>query len=345
MTNRALTKAIMAATMLVALAGPSFAEQLHVYAWNGELPEEVVNDFAAESGVDVTFDVYDSNESMIAKLEAGVSDYDVIQPTQYAVQILAKKNLLEPIDYSKVPNIDGLGAFFKAMTYDPGNKFSVPGVWGTTGIAYNTDCVKEPVKSWKVLWDSKYKGRLYMLDNMLAAYIAGLQVNGFHASSSNESEIARATQSLLDQKPVLGGYNASNFADLVSSGEACAVQAWSGNVLQVIADNPKVKFVLPDEGGTMFIENYAIVRGSKNIDAAHKFINYLLKPEVAAKVTELTKIANTIDASKALLPAELANNPAVYPPAEKVEKADFILDTGPAMKFYQDGWTRVKSAN
>lgn len=322
----------------------SLAAELNIYAWNGELPEEVVNDFAAETGVKITFDVYDSNESMIAKLEAGVSGYDVVQPTQYAVQILAKKGLLAPIDHSKIPNLSNLGPLFKDVSYDPGLKYSVPGVWGTTGFAYNTDCVKEPISSWKALWDEKYKGRIYMLDNMLAAYIAGLQVNGYHASSSDPKEIEKATQSLLDQKRVLAGYNASNFADLVSSGEACIVQAWSGNVLQVIADNPKVKFVLPDEGGTMFIENYAIVKNSKNIDTAHQFINYLLRPEVAAKITRLTKIADAVTSSRSQLPPELANNPAVFPPEEKLKKTDFILDTGPAMKYYQDGWTKVKAA-
>lgn len=320
------------------------AESLHVYAWNGEMPEEVVNDFARENGVDVTFDVYDSNESMIAKLEAGATGYDVVQPTQYAVQILMREHLLAPIDHSKVPNLANLGAFFQSVSYDAGNKYSVPGVWGTTGFAYNTDCVKEPISSWKALWSEAYKGRIYMLDNMLGAYIAGLQLNGYHASTQDPAEIAKATASLIEQKKVLGGYNSSTFADLVSSGEACIAEAWSGNVLQVMADNPKVKFVLPDEGGTMFIENYAIVANSRNIPTAHKFLDYLLRPDVAAKITRLTRIANTVDASKALLPPEIANNPAIYPPEAKIRKADFILDTGQATALYQEGWTKVKVA-
>jgi spermidine/putrescine transport system substrate-binding protein len=203
--------------------------------------------------------------------------------------------------------------------------------------------VKEPISSWKALWDEKYKGRIYMLDNMLAAYIAGLQVNGFKANTSDPDEISKATDTLIKQKPLLAGYNSNNFPDLVSSGEACIVEAWSGNVLQVIEQNPKVHYVIPDEGGTMWVDGFAIAKGAKNVDAAYKFLNYILQPEVAAKVTELTKTASANGKAKALLPAELANNAAIFPPEDKLSKADFILDVGDAMKYYQDGWTKVKA--
>jgi len=333
----------LAAAVALAPAG-AWAEELHIYAWSSEMPEEVLNDFTAETGIDVILDTFDSNESMVAKLEAGASGYDVVEPSQYAVQILEKKGLIVPLDHSKLPNLANLGEVFKNVSYDPGNKVSVPYVWGTTGLAYNSDCVKEPVTSWKALWDEKYKGRIYMLDNMLAAYIAGLQVNGFSANTSNGEEVAKATQSLIDQKPLLAGYNSSNFPELVSSGEACLVQAWSGNVLQTMVDNPKVHYVLPEEGGTMWIDGLSVVKDAPNPEAAYKLINYMLKPEVGAKVTQLIKVASSVDGARKLLPPELANNTAVYPSAEALKNADFILDVGEAMKFYQDGWTKVKTA-
>jgi spermidine/putrescine transport system substrate-binding protein len=323
---------------------PALAEELHIYAWSGELPEEVVDDFAEETGIDVTLDTFDSNESLIAKLEAGAAGYDIVNPSQYAVQILAKKGLIEELDHSKLPNRGNLSEVFQNISFDPGNKYSIPYVWGTTGFAYNSDCVTEPVTSWKALWDERYAGRIYMLDNMLAAYIAGLQVNGFDANTTNPDEIAKATDSLIEQKKILAGYNSTNFADLVASGEACLVEAWSGNVLQVIAENPSVHYVLPDEGGTMWVDGYSIPKGAPNVEAAYKFIDYLLRPEVAAKTTELTQTANTVEKSKELLPKELVENTAVYPPDEKLAKADFILDLGDAMKHYQDGWTKVKAA-
>jgi spermidine/putrescine transport system substrate-binding protein len=304
----------------------------------------VVDDFAAETGIEVTLDTFDSNESLIAKLEAGAAGYDIVNTSQYAVQILAKKGLIEELDHSKIPNRGNLSEVFQNISFDAGNKYSIPYVWGTTGLAYNSDCVTEPVTSWKALWDEKYAGRIYMLDNMLAAYIAGLQVNGFDANTTNPDEIAKATESLIEQKKILGGYNSTNFADLVASGEACLVEAWSGSVLQVTVDNPNVHFVLPEEGGTMWVDGYSIPKGAPNVEAAYKFLDYLLRPEVAAKTTELTKTANTVEKSKELLPKELAENSAVFPSQEQLAKADFILDLGDAMKYYQDGWTKVKAA-
>ena len=332
-----------AAVLLIGLEAAS-ADELHLYAWADEVPQAVLDDFTKATGIDVIQDNFDSNESLIAKLEAGASGYDLIEPSQYAVQILEKKGLIEDLDHGKLDNLGNLSEVFQKISYDPGNKVSIPFVWGTTGLAYNSDCVKEPITSWKALWDEKYKGRIYMLDNMLAAYIAGLQVNGFSANTSNPDEIAKATDSLIQQKPLLAGYNSTNFADLVSSGEACIVESWSGSVLQAIEQNPKVHYVLPDEGGTMWVDGFAIPKGAPNVDAAYKFLNYMLQPEVAAKVTTLTKVASAVGKSKDLLAPELASNTAVFPPEDKLAKADFILDVGDAMKFYQDGWTKVKAA-
>lgn len=337
--------AAMCLTFGLGLGGPAYAaEELHIYAWSGELPQEIVDDFEKETGIAVTFDTFDSNETMMAKLEAGASGYDIVNPSQYATQILAKKGLIEELDHAKIANIGNITEEFRNVSYDPGNKYQIPYLSGSTGLAYNTDCVKEDVKSWKALWDEKYKGRIYMLDNMLAAYIAGLQVNGFRANSTSQEEIAKATESLIVQKPLLAGYNSTNFGELVSSGEACLVEAWSGQVIQVMADNPKVRYILPEEGGTMWVDGFSVAKGAGNRDNAYKFIDYLLKPEVAAKVTKLSKIATCVGKSRELLPPELANNPAIFVPREQVAKADFILDAGDAMKFYQDGWTKVKTA-
>jgi len=220
----------------------------------------------------------------------------------------------------------------------------VPYVWGTTGLAYNEDCVKTPPTSWKALWDPQYEGRIYMLDNMLAAYIAGLQINGFDAGTTNPEEIEKATQSLIEQKKVLGGYNSTNFNDLVASGEACLVQAWNGSIAQVMASNPKVKYVIPDEGGSMWIDGFSIPKSAKNVEEAYKFIDYMMRPEVAAKAANLSKSATVIDKAIPLLPKEVSENAAIYPPQEKLMNADFILDVGDATKLYQDGWTRVKTA-
>lgn len=320
------------------------AAELNIFGWADELPDEVLADFEAETGIRVTFDTFDSNESMIARLEAGASGYDLVNPSQYAVQILAGRGLVAEIDHSRVETLDNIGEAFRQVSYDPGNVYSIPYVWGTTGLAYNSSCVEEEVTSWTALFDEKYAGRIYMLDNMLAAYIAGLQVNGFNANTSDPDEIAQATQTLIAQKPILAGYNATNFADLVSSGEACLVQSWSGSVLQAIESNPDVVYVLPEEGGTMWIDGYSVLADATNVDEAYQFLSYILRPEVAAKTTQLTKVATVVLEARDLLPEEISQNTAIYPDEEAIANADFILDVGDAMRFYQDGWTQVKAA-
>ena len=339
-----LTFASAASALALVAANPALAEDLRIFGWADEMPDEVLQDFEAETGIAVTFDTFDSNESMIAKLDAGGSGYDLVNPSQYAVQILIGRGKIIELDHSKIDTYDKIGPSFTQVSYDPGNRYSIPYVWGTTGLAYNKTCVDAPITSWKALFDEKYKGRIYMLDNMLAAYIAGLQVNGFDANTTDPAEIEKATETLIAQKPLLAGYNSTNFADLVSSGEACVVESWSSSVLQAIEDNPDVVYVLPEEGGTMWIDGYSILTDAPNPDAAYKFLSYILRPEVAAKTTSLTKTATVVPESKALLPEALAMNSAVFPDEKTIANADFILDLGDAMKLYQDGWTKVKAA-
>ena len=339
-----LTFASAASALALVAANPALAEDLRIFGWADEMPDEVLQDFEAETGIAVTFDTFDSNESLIAKLDAGGSGYDLVNPSQYAVQILVNRGKLAELDHAKIETYDKIGPSFTQVSYDPGNKYSIPYVWGTTGLAYNKTCVDAPITGWKALFDEKYKGRVYMLDNMLAAYIAGLQVNGFDANTTDPAEIEKATETLIAQKPMLAGYNSTNFADLVSSGEACIVESWSSSVLQAIQDNPDVVYVLPEEGGTMWIDGYSILTDAPNPDAAYKFLSYILRPEVAAKTTSLTQTATVVTDSKALLPEALAKNSAVFPDEKTIANADFILDLGDAMKLYQDGWTRVKAA-
>ncbi len=345
MSKKMFSLSIVLAMLFMALTACQPKQQaLNIYAWSSELPQEVVDDFQKETGIIVTVDTFDSNEALIAKLEAGASGYDLVNPSQYAVPILTGENLLLKLDHNKMANYANVGEVFQTVSFDPGNVTSIPYLWGTTGMAYNDECVTTPITSWKAMWDEQYSGRIYMLDNMLAAYIAGLQVNGFHANTTNPDEIAAATQSLIDQKAVLGGYNSTNFAELVSSGEACIVEAWSGNVVQVMNENPHVHYVIPEEGGSMWVDSYAITASAVNVDNAYKFMDYLLRPEVAAKVTELAGIATAVDSSKALLSSEIADNPAIFPASESLQKIDFIVFLGDAMTYYQDGWTKVKAA-
>lgn len=327
-------------------AGSGDSTELNVYAWAGEVPDSMVKLFEEETGIKVTVDTFDSNETMIAKLASGGSGYDIVEPSQYAVQLAVGQKLLAEIDYSKIEGMDNLVAKFRDPAFDPGNKYSIPWVWGTTGLMYNSACTGEEITSWKSMFDVKYKGKIYMLDNMLAAYIVGLQINGFSANSFDEGEIATATDSLIEQKKLLAGYNSTNYYELVASGDACIAEAWGGSsVAQAVADNPDVHFILPAEGGTLWVDNFSIVADAPNVDAAYKWMNFMLRPDVAAIATNEDYMSTANSAATDLITDKaMLDNPAVFAPEDQLGKSEFIVDPGEAMRFYQDGWTRVKAS-
>ncbi|MBO1901222.1 spermidine/putrescine ABC transporter substrate-binding protein [Leucobacter weissii] len=327
--------------------GSGGSTQLNVYSWADEIPQTVIDAFTEETGIQVTVDNFDSNETMISKLAAGGSGYDIVEPSQYAVQQLVGQELLEPLDHSRIEGFDNVSGQFIDPSYDPGNEYSVPWVWGTTGLIYNESCTDgEQITSWASLFDPKWSGEVYMLDNMLAAYIAGLQVNGFPANSTDEAEISAATDSLIEQKSLLAGYNSTNYGELVASGDACIAQAWGGtSTAEIVSENEDVHYVIPEEGGSMWVDGLSIAKGAPNEEAAYQFINFLLQPEIAAMATNDGGLASTNGAVDEFITDQgLLSNAAVYASEDEVANADFIVDPGSAMTFFQDGWTRVKAS-
>jgi len=319
---------------------------LSIYAWAGEIPDSVIQGFEDETGISVTVDTFDSNETMISKLAAGNSGYDVVEPSQYAVQLMVDRDLVAEIDQSKLEGFDNLAEKFVDPSFDPGNAHSIPWAWGTTGILYNEACTGAPVTGWSDMWNPAYTGKVYMLDNMLSAYIAGLQVNGLSATTTSQADVETATQSLLDQKSVLAGYNSTNYADLIGSGDACIAEAYSGTTAaKAVAANPDVHYIIPEEGGTLWTDSFSIVNGTQNEDAAYKWLNFTLRPEVAALLTDDASLASTNAAALPLVTDQTqVENAAIYAPADSLTKSEFIVDPGDALAFFQDGWTRVRAS-
>lgn len=327
--------------------GEDSAKELNVYSWAGEIPQTVFDAFTKETGIKVKVDNFDSNETMIAKLAAGNTGYDIVEPSQYAVQQLVGQQLLEKLDYSKLKGMENIAEKFTNPSYDPDNAYAIPWVWGTTGILYNSKCTGgEEIDSWKQLFDEKWQGKVNMLDNMLAAYIAGLQVNGYKADSTDKAEIAKATESLIAQKKIVSGYNSTNYGQLVANGDVCMSEAWGGTTTaEVVKKNEDVHYVLPKEGGTLWVDGLSIAKGAPHKDAAYEFLNFILRPDIAAMATNDGGLASPNSAAaEHVTDKSLLENAAVYAPEEQIEKADFIVDPGKAMSYYQEGWTKVKAS-
>ena len=317
--------------------------ELNIYAWSGEIPDSIIKDFETETGVKVTFDTFDSNEAMVTKLQSGATGYDIVNPSQYAVQQLAGLELIQELDHNMLPSLANVPESFQQAEYDPGNKWSVPVMWGTTAMAYNTKYIKEDLTSWSALADGKYKDKIMMLDNMLAAYIPALQVNGYDAGSTVESEVDVATQWLTDQKPLLQGYNATNNAQLLAQGQVWVELAWNSQIVPLMDEYPEIKWVLPEEGFSFWTDSLSITKESANVANAYKFIEYLLQPEVAAKMCEESGIAVPNTPMMDLLPEKIAGNEAMFVPEADMERADVILDPEGATQAYQEGWTKVRA--
>lgn len=347
-TTTAVALTATAALLLTGCSGggeASDGKTLNLYTWAGEIPDSVVADFQKETGIKVTLDTFDSNETMISKVAAGNSGYDLVMPSQSAVAQMVGQDLIQELDHSKMEGIENISEKFADPAYDPGLKYSMPWIWGTTGILYNRDCTGGDITSWDALWDPKYKGKIYMLDNMIGAYVAALQVQGLSITTTSEADITKATDKLLEQKPLLAGYNTTNYYDLVSAGDACVALAWgSRNTAEAIKANPAVNYIIPQGGGTIWVDGFAMPKDAKNTDAAYKFLSYLLKPEVAAVAANKDMSAVANGAATEFIEPEIAENPAIFPPQDTLKDAEFILDPTPILKYMQAGWTKVRAS-
>lgn len=328
-------------------ASAANAGSLHIYAWAGEVPQSLVNSFEKATGISVTLDTTTSNEAMIAKISAGDSGFDVLEPSQYAVQELSQQGLITPIDHSKLVGLSNEASAYLNPVYDPGNKYSIPWLSGSTGLLYNSKCTGT-IDSWSVLWNKKYSGKLYMLDNELSDYIPALQINGFSANedpaSDTAADIAKATKSLLAQKPLLAGYNSTNYAQLVESGQACAAEAYSGGTTATaVKDNPDVHYILPKNGGTIWVDSFSIVKGATDVSQAYKWLNFVLQPKNAAAAAISAQEATTNEAAFKYIPKSMLNNSAIFTPLNEAKTADTVLDPGKLLADFNAGYLQVEA--
>jgi len=306
--------------------------------------KDTIPGFEKEFGVKVVYDNYSSNEELLAKLQTGAANYDLIFPSDYMVGIMAKQGLLMPLDLKNIPNFKNVEARFKNLPFDPGNKYSIPYFWGTTGIGYNAEKVSEKVDSWNILWNEKYSGRISMLDDMRGIANAALKLLGYSINTTDPKQINEAKQLLLKQKPLIKAYASDTYIDFLVSGDIWLSQAYSGDVFQVIKENKAVKYAIPKEGTDMWVDNMCIPKGARNKYTAEVFISYILRPDVSADICNYTWYANPNEAARKLIKPEILNNPSIYPPKEILDKCEFQKDAGGATKLYEQLFNEVKSA-
>ncbi|GAK53894.1 extracellular solute-binding protein, family 1 [Candidatus Moduliflexus flocculans] len=315
---------------------------LNVYNWDDYIDEQTIPEFEKAFNVKVNYDVYDSNETLLAKLQAGATGFDVIFPSDYMVEIMIKLGLLEPLDKSKISNCATLDPAFLNQPFDPGNQYSLPFAFGTVGIGYRSDKITKPVDSWKVLFDPQYEGRIVMLDDVRETLGVALKLVGGSINTKNPDELEKAKEMILKQKPLVKAYLAGQAEQLLLSGDAWLVHNWSGDIYRAAAENPAIAYVIPEEGSTKFLDNFAIPVSAQNKELAHQFINFLLQPEVDARIHNKVYFLSTNKAAFPLLdPALRATLETLSP--ELLGKLEFVQDLGKETRFWDKIWTEIKT--
>ena len=334
------TLALLAAMPLAAGA----AGQVVVYNWSEYIPEEVLDQFTEETGIRVVYSTYESNEVMYARLQLqNNAGYDVAFPSTYYVSKMAREGRLLPLDPEKLPNRKHLDPKLLDREYDPGNRYSLPYFWGSTGIGLNPAEI-EPgsIHSWKQLWDEKYRRSLLLTDDVREVFHVALSVNSHSPNTTDPAEIEQAYELLRGLMPNVLVFNSDAPREPFLAGDVDLGMIWNGEVIMARDEGEELEYVYPDEGAVFWVDSFVIPAGAANVDEAHAFIDFMLRPEIAKACTEYVGYATPNLSAIALLDEETRNDPVIFPPAGIVENGEFQTDVGDAIALYNKYWEMLK---
>jgi spermidine/putrescine transport system substrate-binding protein len=316
------------------------AKTLNLFAWSEYIPQEVIDGFTKETGIKVNYETYDSNEAMITKLLQGSTRYDLIQPSEYAVENLINRNMLQPIDASQLPNLKNLDPDFRNLPFDQGQKFSVPYMAGTVGIVVNTDVVKEPIQGYKDVFQPKFKGRIVIVDDSREIVSWAFNVLGIPINDVTDQNLAKARPLVQSWLPLIKVFDSENPKGPLLSGDCDLGVVFSGDAAKLYEQNHKFKFILPAEGAHEFVDSLCIPSSAQNKPAALAFINYILRPEVSKLISDKFPYTNPNAEARKLLTKDQLSNPASYPDAKNLE---VFRDIGPASQKIVTTMTELRS--
>ncbi|WP_391091303.1 extracellular solute-binding protein [Vibrio sp. NH-UV-68] len=342
-------KSLIKGLMVTALAFSSFsyAEKtvLNVYAWGGYLPEASLKAFEKQQNVVINYTTFENNESMYTKLKlVKGSGYDVVFASAYFIDKMAREGLLSELDHKQIPNMQDTMYGLLGQAHDSQNRYSLPYIWGVTGISYNQQMVDAPITRWADLWDVKYTQQVMLIDDIRDVFGMALKLKGFSINSQNEDEIKAAYDSLVDLQENVLLYNSDAPQMLFLSGDAVVGMQWNGNAYQGQVEMAELQFVMPQEGAILWMDNFTIPSGSKNKALAHQFINFMYQADNQAEIVKSLGYASATKAGRALLPDELKNNPTIFPAEQDVKNGEFINDVGPqALAIYEKYWQRLRT--
>lgn len=320
----------------------SAQETLHLYTWADYIRPDAVKTFEAKAGCKVVIDTFDSNEALYARLKAGASGYDVLVPTSYMVQVMAGEGMLAELSADQLPNLKNVDPDVLKIIWDKGMKWSVPYTVGYAVLAYRKDRVKDPVASWSMLDRPDLRGRITLLDDMRETLGAALKTLGHSINTTNEAELAEAVKVVQRWRPNVARFDNEGYKSGLDSGEFLLVHGYSGDLFQVVQENPNVGILIPEEGITGGCDMLVIPKGARSPKLAHAFINHLLDPDVAAENMQWMGYPCPNTEAMKRVEAEFLKHPAVTLPDNVKDNVEVIEDVGTDLAKFTRAWDAVK---
>jgi spermidine/putrescine transport system substrate-binding protein len=317
---------------------------LNLYTWPGVIPDFAIQQFEKETGIKVNFSTYDSNEVMYAKLKADKnSAYDVIEPSSYYIDRMRHQDMLEKLDKTKLNGLKNLNPDFLNQAYDPDTSYSIPFIWGITGIFVNKDYhAVNKIQRWSDLWDKQYADKIMLLDDSREVFSMALRTLGYSVNENNPEHIKQAYLKLKELLPNIKIFNSAPISFLIDE-DATVGMVWNGDIFKAKKENPQLEFIYPKDGFVIWVDNFAIPKNAPHPENAYKFLNFMLRADVAKAVALDNNFPTANLAAQKLLPAEIRNNPIVYPKHEILRRGEFQSDIDDAaLDQYEKYWERLK---
>jgi spermidine/putrescine transport system substrate-binding protein len=339
----------VAAVPALAACGDPDESRLVFLNWQDYIDPTMLTDFTKKTGLQVTYETYASNDELAGRLNLASTTrrrgrqgttFDLVVPSDNLLKRLRSLDALEPLDRSIVKLLGNLDPAFRALSFDPGNRFSVPWATGTTGIGYDTTVFSEP-PDWSVFLDEKYRGKMTVLDERRDAFGVALFLAGKDPNTRDAAEIRAAADQLIAMKRVIKAFDSADYLDSLASGDLVCAHGYSTDVLQARERNPKLGFTIPEQGGFRWIDSLCIPAGAPNLEAANRFVNFYLQPEISATNAVASQVDTGNAKAREFVPKALLEDRAVFPDSATTSRLVFVSDLGDDEKIYDTEWERV----
>jgi spermidine/putrescine transport system substrate-binding protein len=328
-------------------AAQGAADQLYIYTWADYTDDNLLQNFYAATGVKVIPDVFDANETMLNKVQAGGGNaYSVIYPSDYMVRQMIELSLLTELDHNRIDGLNNLLPAFRNASYDPNNRHSVPYSWGTTGLIYNSKKLSNPPEDWDYLWQNQQllSRRMTLINDVREVMGATLRMLGYSYNSTNVQQVQQAYEKLKILKPAIASFTTDAWKEQILAGDLYLAMCYSADAATAIDENPDLKYVIPKSGTSLWTDTMVIPKFAPNPDAAYSWLNYMLQPAIAASIAERLNFGTPNQNAIKQLPEKIRNNPSIFAPESILPKCERLAPLGKFTDVYDRYWTQLTSS-